>query len=178
IKFTSQGEVVVTVSCADQVTRWQGDKVTQGSDPPVTLSPPHLVTLSFEVRDTGIGIPPDKHRSIFEPFEQVDGSVSRRYGGTGLGLAICSQLVNLMGGRLSVQSSPGQGSSFHFTARFGLVPGPVAGSPTREPPDVHGLRVLVVDDNATNRAILEEMLSNWRMHPTVVQSALQALEEL
>src|SRR5262249_54392860 len=137
--------------------------------------------LHFEVRDTGIGIPPEKQGLIFEPFEQVDGSVSRRYGGTGLGLAISTQLVALMGGQMRVQSAPGQGSRFLFTARFGLAQELDAeglSASSGELPDVRGLRVLVVDDNATHRHILQEMLSNWRMRPTVVPSAQEALAEL
>ncbi len=182
IKFTDRGEVVVQVKVggdeAEGATRWQGDKVSEDGGGPVTLSPGHLVTLSFTVRDTGIGIPPEKQGLIFEPFEQVDGSVSRRYGGTGLGLAISSQLAALMGGRLQVQSEVGQGSRFQFTARFGTVPGPLAGLAAVEPEDVRGLRVLVVDDNATHRQILEEVLSNWRMRPTLVGSAEAAMSEL
>jgi CheY-like chemotaxis protein len=135
--------------------------------------------LHFAVADTGIGIPPEKQQAIFEPFEQVDGSVSRRYGGTGLGLAISYQLVALMGGRLWVESRPGQGSTFHFTAAFGLQQGAPAGPPRRETINVRGLPVLVVDDNATNRHILEEMLGNWGLRVTAVDngpSALLALE--
>src|SRR5581483_8176070 len=111
--------------------------------------------LRFSVRDTGIGIPADKLQAIFEPFEQVDGSVSRRYGGTGLGLAISTQLVRLMGGRLGVESTLGQGSCFTFTAAFGLP----AEAPEPPPIDIHGLPVLVVDDNAVSRQTLVEMLS-------------------
>jgi PAS domain S-box-containing protein len=171
IKFTEHGEVVVRVSSA--ACGLAGDS-TEGAAKPQAAE----VELGFEVSDTGIGIPPDKQGLIFEPFEQVDGSVSRRYGGTGLGLAISSQLVALMGGRLQVKSDVGKGSRFQFTARFGTVPGPLAGLPAGEPPDVHGLRVLVVDDNLTHRQILQEMLSNWRMCPTVVGSASEAAAEL
>src|SRR5262249_44904752 len=121
-----------------------------------------LCELHFEVSDTGIGIPKEKQQAIFEPFEQVDGSTTRKYGGTGLGLAISSQLVQLMGGRLDVQSAEGQGSTFHFTVRLGLV-GTPGELPPREPPDVHGLRVLIVDDNATQRLILHELFAAWRM---------------
>jgi two-component system sensor histidine kinase/response regulator len=131
--------------------------------------------LHFTVRDTGIGIPPDKQRIIFEPFEQVDGSSSRRHGGTGLGLAISAQLVNLMGGRLQVQSCPGAGSRFYFSACFGLLAGEAIPS---EPADVLGLAVLVVDDNTTSRLILEEMLASWRMKPTGAAGGRAALAEL
>jgi PAS domain S-box-containing protein len=164
IKFTETGEVVVRVSVAAK---------PQAAD----AKPQAAAELLFEVSDTGIGIPEAKQNAIFEPFEQVDGSVSRRYGGTGLGLAISTQLVALMGGRLGVESKPGQGSRFHFVARFGL---PAAGEelPCKEPPDVHGLRVLVVDDNVTHGDILREMLGNWHLRPTVVTSAEAALEEL
>jgi PAS domain S-box-containing protein len=168
IKFTSEGEVVVEVRNQESGVRSQGSAPGGAADSCV---------LHFTVRDTGIGIPPEKHQAIFEPFEQVDGSTTRKYGGTGLGLAISAQLVGLMGGRMWVESEVGQGSRFNFTARFAVVgqeglPAPV------EPPDVHGLRVLVVDDNATHRDILAEMLTNWRMRPTTVGSAQEAVAEV
>ncbi len=160
IKFTEKGEVVVNVGLE-------------------SLSPPRAAgagqaSLRFSVSDTGIGIPANKLGSIFEPFEQVDGSVTRRYGGTGLGLAISSQLVGLMGGRLEVESTEGKGSRFTFTASFGLP----AGAAAPEPVDVHGLPVLVVDDNAVSRQTLAEMLANWRLRPTAVGSGQAALEEM
>jgi PAS domain S-box-containing protein len=176
IKFTEQGEVVVSVQPASG-GREPPENVredTQGAHAP--RSPE--VALHFEVRDTGIGIPPEKHEAIFREFEQADSSTTRRYGGTGLGLAICARLVGLMGGRIWVESQPGRGSTFHFTARFGLAELP-AGSPTAPSGvDLEDLAVLVVDDNATNRRILEEMLTNWRMKPTVVESARDALAAL
>jgi len=158
IKFTDHGEVVLDVGC-------QSERNGQ-------------VVLHFAVRDTGVGIPEDKLGVIFSVFEQADNTTTRRFGGTGLGLAISSRLVELMGGRIWAESRLGEGSTFHFTARFGLadeVP-----SPTRDARStvVHGTRVLVVDDNATNRLILEEMLRNWGMLPTAVPGVREALEQL
>ena len=160
IKFTESGEIVVHV-----------ERIASENE---DLGP----LLHFEVNDTGIGIASDDHVTIFEPFEQVDGSNSRKYQGTGLGLAISSQLVQLMGGRMWLDSEPGQGSRFHFTARFEVVTGQENSHGPLEPPDVHGLRLLVVDDNATHRVILQEMLDNWRMQPTVVGSSAEAIDEL
>ena len=155
IKFTDSGEVVMRV---------ERDRESSGD-----------VLLHFAVRDTGIGIPPDKQQAIFAPFVQADGSTTRRYGGTGLGLAISARLVELMGGKLWVESEPGQGSVFHFTAQLAVATSPVASTMPAEPTDLEDLPVLVVDDNATNRRILEEMLTNWHMKPTVVASAGEAL---
>jgi two-component system, sensor histidine kinase and response regulator len=158
IKFTSQGEVVLCVK-TEAVT-------------------PQDVVMHVSVRDTGVGIPLDRQKSVFEAFTQVDGSVTRTYGGTGLGLTISSQLVRLMGGQLSVESEPGMGSNFHFTANFVLVQQPAEGAPLRDAVDLQDLQVLVVDDNATNRRILEEMLHGWHMVPTLVESAHEALATL
>lgn len=158
IKFTPSGEVLV------EVERQPG---AAGE-----------VTLRFLVADTGIGIPKDKQQLIFDAFSQADSSTTRRYGGTGLGLAIAAQLVRMMGGLISVESSPGRGSRFRFSARFALpAPGTRRRSP-RLPPSLRGLRVLVVDDNATNRRILREMLSQWRMRPTLASGGREALAEL
>ncbi len=158
IKFTDRGEVVVRVTKAAQ-------------------SAEH-VDLHFAVRDTGIGIPPDRRNRLFQAFSQVDSSTTRRFGGTGLGLAITSQLVQMMGGRIGVESVEGRGSMFHFTARFGL-PAVVAPEP---PPagavELRGRRVLVVDDNATNRRILREMLHRWEMEPTEAANGPAALEQM
>ncbi len=158
IKFTERGEVVVRVE----------------SDPPA----PDRVQLRFAVSDTGIGIPQEKHRAVFEAFTQADGSTTRKYGGTGLGLTISSQLVELMGGRIGLDSQFGRGSTFHFTVRFGLQNGrsPVAGPPL--PEELQNLPVLVVDDNATNRRILEEMFAAWRMKPVTVDSGEKAMATL
>ncbi|HKS81271.1 MAG TPA: response regulator [Candidatus Acidoferrales bacterium] len=141
IKFTSHGEVVVEAA-ADEL------------DDEKTL-------LHFTVRDTGIGIPKEKQKIIFEAFTQADGSTTRMYGGTGLGLTITSRLVELMGGRIWVESEPGAGSTFHFTVRYRRTKAPVE---THAPLDLgalKNLRVLVVDDNQTNRMILVEQLRGW-----------------
>jgi PAS domain S-box-containing protein len=178
IKFTERGEVVVEVTGHKGQ---EGQKVLGPSSPLLSF-----VELHFAITDTGIGIPADKQRIIFEPFEQVEGGDNRRYGGTGLGLAIASQLVALMGGHLDVespvqktpvQSSDAPGSRFYFTARFGMEQETSILKP-REPNPLQGLHVLVVDDNASNRLILSEMLSNWGMRPVGAESACQALREL
>jgi two-component system sensor histidine kinase/response regulator len=157
IKFTPHGEVVL--------------RVTSGA---VTLE--HVV-LHFSVRDTGVGIPLDRQASIFEAFTQADGSVTRTYGGTGLGLTISSQLVRLMGGRIWVQSETGRGSTFHFTASFPVVAA-TALPAVADAVDLRDLPVLVVDDNDTNRRLLREMLSGWRMAPTLTANAPEALAAL
>src|SRR5262249_23819604 len=160
IKFTEQGEVVLRV-----------ERESQTEDE---------VCLHFAVTDTGIGIPPDKRGLLFRVFSQVDSSTTRKYGGTGLGLAISSQLVTMMGGRMWVDSAVDQGSTFHFTARFRLSTSPAAQRLLVEPDVLQDLPVLVVDDNATNRRILYEVLTNWQMTPTLVDSgraALVALEQ-
>jgi signal transduction histidine kinase/ActR/RegA family two-component response regulator len=166
IKFTPSGEVAVSVGQAASLSLGEQDKLA---------ACPTGVNLLFEVRDTGIGIPADKQAMIFEPFVQGDGSTTRRYGGTGLGLAIGRSLVELMGGRLGVASTPGKGSTFHFTLR--LQAGEQAPAPA--PDDLlRGLRVLVVDDNATNARILESLLRQWGMAPVAVPGAAAALAAL
>jgi two-component system, sensor histidine kinase and response regulator len=157
IKFTERGEVVVQI-----------EKQAEEEE---------AVVLGFLVADTGIGIPRDKQELIFEAFAQADGSTTREYGGTGLGLSISAQLVGLMGGRVTVESEPERGSRFRFSARFGKAP-PRAHAAERLPAQLRGLRVLVVDDNLTNRRILEEVLTQWRMQPTAVASARAALEAM
>ncbi len=150
----------------------------EGTSLPSTLHSPPSTVLHFSVRDTGIGIPEDKQRAIFAPFVQADSSTTRKYGGTGLGLAISHRLVELMGGRIWVESRPDAGSTFHFTTRFGTPRGTVPPRPELDPGRLHGLRVLVVDDNATNRRILQEMLTGWHMVPAVHASGPAALEEM
>ncbi|MHC4404033.1 MAG: CHASE domain-containing hybrid sensor histidine kinase/response regulator [Planctomycetota bacterium] len=158
IKFTDEGEVVLEVSCQSR-------------------SHDHVV-LRFAVTDTGIGIPEEKLPAIFDAFEQADSTTTRRYGGTGLGLAISSRLVELMAGKIWAESRPGGGSTFHFTARFGRVDHQAPATPFAHPELITGARVLVVDDNATNRRILEEMLSNWGLVPTSAPGVREALELL
>jgi PAS domain S-box-containing protein len=156
IKFTERGEVLLGVQVRSQRN---GD-----------------IELRFSVTDTGIGIPADKQGIIFEAFSQADSSTTRRYGGTGLGLAISAQLVELMGGSISVESQPGHGSTFIFTARF-QIQKPGAGS-LSTPHALADLPILIADDNATNRRILEEVLTNWHMRPMVVESGAAALGRL
>ncbi len=158
IKFTDRGEVVVDVACES------------GTE--------DAVTLHFTVSDTGIGIPPEKHAAVFGMFEQADSSTTRRHGGTGLGLAIAARLVELMGGKIWLESELGRGSRFHFTVCLGRDRSAPAEAGEAEPVCLHGMRVLVVDDNATNRRILDEVLASWQMVPTCVESAEQALELL
>ena len=143
IKFTERGEIVVVVE----------SQALSGSE----------TTLHVSVKDTGIGIPPDRTRAIFDLFSQADSSTTRRFGGTGLGLTISEQLVKLMGGSIWVESEVGKGSTFHFTLRLGV--GEQAALPRASLEQLDGLRVLVVDDHPTNRFILEETLSHWHMRP-------------
>ncbi|SPF54840.1 PAS domain S-box (fragment) [Candidatus Sulfopaludibacter sp. SbA4] len=158
IKFTEHGEVVLRV-----------ETVTESTDG---------VELHFAVSDTGIGIPADKQQSIFDAFVQADSSTTRRYGGTGLGLAISSQLVELMHGRIWLESDAGHGCTFHFTAHFDLAVSPGAAFEATPLEHLRDLRVLVVDDNATNRQILDETLTNWHMHAVMARSGAEALEIL
>ena len=137
--------------------------------------------LHFSVSDTGTGIPLEKREQIFRAFTQADGSMTRRYGGTGLGLTIASKLVAMMGGTMRVDSEVGQGSTFHFTAHVGRD----RRMETRTPPRVRldvtalkGMPVLVVDDHATNRRILEKVLTHWDMRPTVADGGLSALDAI
>ncbi|MCR4411800.1 MAG: PAS domain-containing protein [Thermoguttaceae bacterium] len=159
VKFTDQGEVHLRVECQPE--------------------PNDEVSLVFTVSDTGVGIPHDKKELVFAPFEQADSSTTRRFGGAGLGLAICSRLVELMGGRIWVESEPGQGSVFRFTARFpraerGKAPVRLA------PAIVRGARVLVVDANDSDRHALEELFARWGTRPSAasdVREAMSLLEE-
>jgi two-component system sensor histidine kinase/response regulator len=158
IKFTARGDVMLRVAAETEV---DGQQV-----------------LHFSVTDTGIGIPAEKQEVIFEAFSQADGSTTRHYGGTGLGLAIASQLVRQMDGRIWVESVVGEGTVFHFTARFQLPDSPPPSVHRADPSVLAGLRVLVVDDNAVNRRILREMLKHWRMVPSAVASGALAITEM
>jgi CheY-like chemotaxis protein len=155
IKFTSQGEVVASVAVEDADC--------------------HEVTLRVAVADTGIGIAAEQLGRLFQPFEQANASTTRRYGGTGLGLSIGAKLVDLMGGRIWVDSAVGIGSTFWFTAKLGLQSACAPSGSDRERPQLEGLRVLVVDDNATNRLILTEVLSGWGAGPLAVDGGPAAL---
>ena len=177
IKFTERGEVVFLVETESRTE--------------------NEICLHFTVTDTGIGIPPEKQLLIFAPFVQADGSATRKHGGTGLGLAISAQLVEMMGGRIWVESKVDKGSTFHFTTRFALQGEKAVEPISVAPVDVQkttddfvlltkggrellprGLPVLVVEDNATNRRILEEMLKNWQIKPTTVDGGRSALAEM
>ena len=159
IKFTEKGEVVVTVELEE----------------PLSSGEAHL---HVTVRDTGIGIPVEKQQAIFNAFEQADGSTTRRYGGTGLGLTIAARLVEMMAGRIWVESKEGRGSAFHFTAMFGFQPGTEAKRQEMQPRELLDLPVLIVDDNATNRLILEQNVRSWHMRPVCAASGPAALELL
>ncbi len=158
IKFTERGEVVVRVD--------------------LQALPEKDAVLHFSVADTGIGIPRDKQGLIFEAFSQADSSTTRKYGGTGLGLSISSHLVNLMGGGIWVESEVGRGSTFHFTARFGIRPEAAPSVSEGAPVHLKNMPVLVVDDNATNRRILDAMLRHWKLRPTLVGGGEQGLQSM
>ncbi len=161
IKFTSQGEVAVHVDWTD-ATSEQGRPVKQ---------------LHLAVRDTGIGIAPEKQAMIFEAFSQEDASTTRHFGGTGLGLSISSRLVELMGGQIWLESSPGVGSTFHFTARLEWEQDGEALQPPASTP-LAGKRMLVVDDNETNRTIYTRLLAKWAVQAEAVSSGPEALQAI
>ena len=154
VKFTSQGEVLVCVSK-------QNETETH-------------VTLRFEVKDTGIGISKEELSRLFQPFSQADTSTTRKYGGTGLGLVICKKLVEAMNGQIGAESTWGKGSTFWFTAEFEKQTSPVEETVKIEP-QLEGLRVLIVDDNATNRKIIHHQIISWKMRNGMASSAAEAL---
>ena len=158
IKFTHQGEVAVRVKtiATTEETR----------------------TLQITVADTGVGVPPEKQKFIFDPFTQADTSTTRNYGGTGLGLTISARLISMMGGRIWLESEVGRGSQFHFTVQLRVgdkKPDPESMVPIEA---LRNVRVLVVDDNSTNRRIVQEMLKRWEVNSTAVEGGEQALAEL
>jgi PAS domain S-box-containing protein len=157
IKFTEQGEIGVTVSLRSETAE--------------------RIALGIAVRDTGIGIPEEARQRLFRPFSQVDGSTTRKYGGTGLGLAISRQLVELMGGEIDVESEPGRGSTFRFTAGFARQTSAAKNAP-RIPIPLAGRRALVVDDLATNRELLEYHLRSWQIEVESAADGAAALEAL
>ena len=157
VKFTPAGEVAIKASVTEQADG--------------------KVTVRFEVRDTGIGIEPGNHERLFESFSQADASTTRRFGGTGLGLAICQRLTEAMDGKIGLDSALGEGSTFWFS-----IPLPISDSATAAPAPaadlLAGLKVLVVDDNATNRLVLESQLAGWKMRPDSVEGGPQGLGQL
>ena len=158
IKFTPRGEVLVTIEVGSQDAR--------------------DVELHFKVKDTGIGIPPEKHGLLFKAFSQADSSTTRIYGGSGLGLAISARLTELMGGKLWLQSREGEGCTFHFTARFALAEVKTQPASPAVTIELQGLSVLVVDDNETNRRILCAMTRGWGMKPYAAENGETALAAL
>src|SRR6202022_2786768 len=139
VKFTERGQILVQVEVE-----------SKSSDATI---------LHYLVSDSGIGIPKEMQRKIFEPFRQADGSTTRRFGGTGLGLTISSTLVELMGGRIWLDSTPREGSTFHFTVRLGIA----EASPEPQAANLTDLPVLVIDDNSVNRRALHELLVRWKL---------------
>ena len=159
IKFTERGEIFVSVEKESET--------------------PDSVRLHFAIKDTGVGIPADKQGKIFEAFSQVDGSMARVYGGTGLGLTICTRLVDMMDGRIWVESELGKGSTFHFLISLRVQQSSTLQPSHLEPAKLRDLHALIVDDNFTNRRVLHGILSRWGMKPTAVdggRAALQAIE--
>ena len=158
VKFTEQGEIVVSVEEQSETN--------------------NTSCLHFAVRDTGVGVPEDKQGRIFEAFSQADGSMARKYGGTGLGLTICKRLVELMDGRMWLESRAGKGSTFHFTIRLGIQDARAVQPSPFQPEQLRDMHALIVDDNFTNRRVLEGMLRRWGMRPTAVESGRAALQAL
>jgi PAS domain S-box-containing protein len=158
IKFTHHGEVTLKVEIEHQ----EGD----------------TIIVRFTVADTGIGIPAEKQHAIFSPFTQADTSTTRKYGGTGLGLTISARMAEMMGGRIWLESEPGEGTQFHFTVRLKVLDQQPQSGPVVPLETLHGRRILVVDDNRTNRQVLQGMLTRWDAQTTCVEDAEVALSEL
>ena len=182
IKFTEHGEVIVRVQVEAEpegLPTSNEVELLPGEDEAVCdpLSAVPRCCLRVSVTDSGIGIPPQAQAHIFEPFAQGDGSTTRKYGGTGLGLAIVKQLAEMMNGTVAVESTPGRGSTFSFTAQFELS-ADSSSDESRRRYDLEGLRVLIVDSNPTTRSILENQLKAWRMHFGSAESGAEALSFL
>jgi CheY-like chemotaxis protein len=158
VKFTNHGEIFLSVHLIHSGTE--------------------AAELSFTIKDTGIGIPPNKLERLFKPFSQVDSSTTRQYGGTGLGLAICEKLVHLMGGNIRVTSEEGAGTTFSFTMKAGLSVKSIRTYVYSNIAGLEGKTILVVDDNSTNRTILKNQLEYWKFKPTLAASAPEAIEFL
>ena len=158
IKFTEKGEVIVRAS------------TTQDEN--------NHAMMQISVSDTGIGISPEARSLLFQPFSQADGSTTRKYGGTGLGLAISSELVSCMGGVLDCESVPGEGTDFFFTVKLERVPEREKGKYLPDAKELIGSRVLIIDDNVTNREILEQQTSSWGMQPQSVENGPEGLAKL
>lgn len=165
LKFTEKGEIVVEVRSSD----------VEGGDGPQSMG--RKPVLLFSIRDTGIGIEPDKIDVIFEKFRQADTSITRKYGGTGLGLTISKRLVELMGGELRVESRLGEGTTFSFSVQFDTEPSLMAGEPAPGM-DLSGIKILIVDDNAVNRWMLREILRQWGAEVTEAENGEDCLAEL
>ncbi|MFW5881074.1 MAG: response regulator [Roseicyclus sp.] len=161
VKFTDAGEVVLTVT---------------NTTPDARIGEPAL--LSFEVRDTGIGIPPDRMDRLFRSFSQVDASTTRRFGGTGLGLVITKRLVELMAGEISVTSEVGRGSTFSFSLPMTIAPLPDLSQRRSQLDLIRGRKIMIVDDNRTNRLILTEKLQSWELSVTAAARPQEALERV
>ena len=175
IKFTQWGEVILEVSHSKFLVPSPETKEASSALLPETRNQkPETCMLRFSVRDTGIGIAPDVQARLFQPFTQADGSTTRQYGGTGLGLTIAKQLAEMMHGQIHVESTPGKGSTFWYTARFTLPPDRVTEA-AKLPQLLHGRRVLIVDDNATNREILMHQAQSWGMTNDSAVDGPQAL---
>jgi PAS domain S-box-containing protein len=167
VKFTEKGEVVVTVR-----TERRGLRTESAASP---LRPQSSVLITFSVRDTGIGIPADRLDRLFQAFSQVDASTTRHFGGTGLGLAISKRLCEMMGGTMWVESTPGQGATFFFTIQVAAVASHPREYLRGRVPQLAGKRLLIVDDNATNRRILSLQAESWGMHVSSAASGTEAL---
>jgi len=170
VKFTERGEVLVEVGCETS-----GAPADAASRPGAQEGDECI--LKFSVRDTGIGVPEGKRQAIFNQFEQADGSTTRKYGGTGLGLAICRRLAELMGGQIGVDSEPGRGTTFWFTARFAKQPHNAQADAQRRA-EVEGVRVLIVDDSPTTRRVMEHSFQAWGVHGESVGDGTNALNAL